>query len=321
MTIRAIRIWTYGATFCAFVALSAAAQAHSPVHSPAFLPLGEETAAPRGFVDMCAAGETQQLCTPMRPIQSDATMVTAAIIGAPAMGTRREDAAPIGQADAIVASVALPSIALPSITLCETTQWLGETGRLFTPSIAINALGEISAASTCSAAPVPSLTAYLALAETDMSAPAMPAPDAPIATAAAPTSLPANAADMLKRVNRYVNRRVVQQTDARMFGVDEIWRRSGVGKNARGDCEDVAIEKRLQLIAEGFPPDRLAFAVVYSSASGLHTVLIARTDEGDVVLDNRSPYVEKWSDVKYSWLSIQAMGDAMSWRRLDRAAA
>lgn len=120
------------------------------------------------------------------------------------------------------------------------------------------------------------------------------------------------------RVNRSVNARVIQLTDIQMFGRGELWRRSGIEKGARGDCEDLAIEKRLQLIEQGFPADRLFFAVVYQTQVGLHTILVARLADGDYVLDSRTPYVERWSSVPYSWVSIQDPRNIMNWHMLDR---
>ncbi|WP_394663075.1 transglutaminase-like cysteine peptidase [uncultured Sphingomonas sp.] len=143
-----------------------------------------------------------------------------------------------------------------------------------------------------------------------------PPPSVPETPTAAPSSkaLPeAELKAMLKLVNHHVNSRVRQRPDAEIYGVGELWRRSGDGSNAVGDCEDLAIEKRAELIAAGFPPDRLAFAVVYSRAAGLHTVLVARTEMEDVVLDGRSPYVTNWSKVPYSWISVQSMNDPMLW--------
>lgn len=153
--------------------------------------------------------------------------------------------------------------------------------------------------------------------------PAAPRPEPAIPKAdATPAALPEEALrTLLKQVNRHVNGRVRQRTDEEIYGVGELWRRSGDGKDAVGDCEDLAIEKRAELIAAGFPPDRLAFAVVYSRASGLHTVLVARTAAEDVVLDGRSPYVTSWSKVPYSWISVQSMNDPMLWYALDTARA
>ncbi len=120
---------------------------------------------------------------------------------------------------------------------------------------------------------------------------------------------------LLKAVNAYVNRHVRQRSDLDVYGVSEYWNRSGVGRAASGDCEDIAIEKRGQLLERGFATSQLRFAVVYSSASGLHTVLVVATAEGDFVLDSRSAKLRRWNATPYKWLAAQ---DAeRNWRSVD----
>lgn len=121
---------------------------------------------------------------------------------------------------------------------------------------------------------------------------------------------------LLGHVNGRVNASVRQQPDARTYGHAELWRPSGEGRGAAGDCEDIAIQKRLDLIAAGFPPDRLFFALVYRSGVGLHLVLVARLDEGDVVLDSRVDYIQRWSSAGYSWIGAQSPAAPATWRAL-----
>ncbi len=123
---------------------------------------------------------------------------------------------------------------------------------------------------------------------------------------------------LLQKVTRHVNNRVRQLTDTQIFGAAEVWTRSGTGAGSVGDCEDIAIEKRFALVAGGFAPERLSFAVVYSPAAGLHTVLVARTADGDMVLDNRNGFVMRWDKTEYVWLSVQS-ADPMQWRAVARA--
>lgn len=124
-----------------------------------------------------------------------------------------------------------------------------------------------------------------------------------------------NLLELLAHVNKHVNGHVRQQSDIATYGVGELWRPSGDGPRAAGDCEDLAIEKRLQLIAAHFPPENLFFAVVYGTNIGLHTVLIARLGNGDVVLDSRTPYIEPWTRSGYKWLAIEKPGDPQVWLR------
>jgi predicted transglutaminase-like cysteine proteinase len=120
-------------------------------------------------------------------------------------------------------------------------------------------------------------------------------------------------------VNRQVNARVKQVSDKQIYGVDEFWTRSTTGINARGDCEDLALEKRFKLVEAGFDPDRLFFAVVYNRDLGLHTVLVARLEDGDFVLDSRTPYVDRWYETSYSWVSIQSTKNPGLWFRPGQA--
>ncbi|UZW56606.1 transglutaminase-like cysteine peptidase [Sphingobium sp. JS3065] len=120
-------------------------------------------------------------------------------------------------------------------------------------------------------------------------------------------------AALLKEVNNLVNSRVRQRPDMEIYAEAERWTRSGIGPQAVGDCEDLAIEKRYQLLVRGFDPADVSFAVVFSAATGLHTVLVARTDEGDMVLDSSTPWVRRADRTDYSWISIQSTGDQMTW--------
>jgi predicted transglutaminase-like cysteine proteinase len=118
---------------------------------------------------------------------------------------------------------------------------------------------------------------------------------------------------LLRQVNRFVNQHVRQASDEETVGEPDVWRRPGVGRSAAGDCEDLAIEKRLRLIAAGYPPADLYFAVGLARGLGMHAVLVARTAQGDVVLDSLSPAILLWSDTPYIWVSRQAPGKPDRW--------
>ena len=146
--------------------------------------------------------------------------------------------------------------------------------------------------------------------------PQSPILDVPRVTSNAPVMSLKVLKILLKRVNARVNANVSQQSDERIYGRAELWRPSGDDRRAAGDCEDIAIQKRLELIDAKFPADRLFFAVVYRSGVGLHTVLVARLDDGDVVLDSRVNYIQKWSSTGYSWVSVQSPTAPSVWRAL-----
>lgn len=125
---------------------------------------------------------------------------------------------------------------------------------------------------------------------------------------------------LLRRINSDVNRTTVQVDDVVAFGVDERWSRLPQSYSA-GDCEDMAIEKRARLVAAGFPTERLFLATAYKRGFGLHTVLMARTFDGDLVLDSLEPRPRPWTKARYSWLRIQTPGEPLTWRRLRTPAA
>lgn len=143
--------------------------------------------------------------------------------------------------------------------------------------------------------------------------------------AAMPEAAPDMAADqqmaLLNRVNLYVNGNVAQRTDMQTMGVEEYWRRSGVGMGATGDCKDIAIEKRLQLIQHGYPARNLFYAIAFRSDIGLHAVLVARTAMGDVVLDNRTPYIVSWTQAPYVWVKRQSRSDPSVWALVNGPSA
>lgn len=120
---------------------------------------------------------------------------------------------------------------------------------------------------------------------------------------------------LIKSINLRVNRQVLQRTDIALYGVDEYWRPAGSERGAMGDCEDIALEKRDQLIAAGFRQDQLLLAVVYKQRVGLHTVLLVRTDAGDMLLDSLSDKVRWWHQGGYSWLRVQQPGKPLQWAR------
>jgi predicted transglutaminase-like cysteine proteinase len=102
---------------------------------------------------------------------------------------------------------------------------------------------------------------------------------------------------LVARVNRQVNAEVRSTPDTETTGEEETWR---YPTNGRGDCEDIALEKRRRLVAQGLPAAALTMAIVAHRARLFtHAVLLAETGAGTYVLDalstdpvcwNRSPY-------------------------------
>lgn len=136
---------------------------------------------------------------------------------------------------------------------------------------------------------------------------------APVAMAAAapagPIQLDKSQMKLLNTVNRDVNRDVHKESDFNLYGLLEYWSLPRVidGK-MYGDCEDYALEKRRRLIAAGVPAQALSMAVVVTARGESHAVLIASVENGDIVLDNLSPWATPWEDLNYRWVQRQVAG-------------
>ncbi|AVF05035.1 MULTISPECIES: transglutaminase-like cysteine peptidase [Devosia] len=113
----------------------------------------------------------------------------------------------------------------------------------------------------------------------------------------------------LVSVNAYYNRNVVPVTDQDLYKVAEFW----TYPNGYGDCEDFALAKRRDLINSGWHPSTLMIAVVKEANGNGHAVLIARTDRGDLVLDNQVGTIELWSDTPYKFIKRQSQAHAGQW--------
>jgi len=113
----------------------------------------------------------------------------------------------------------------------------------------------------------------------------------------------------LVSVNNQVNSAVVPITDQDFYNVAEFW----TYPEGYGDCEDFALAKRRELIADGWDASTLLIAVVRESNGSGHAVLMARTDRGDLVLDNQDGSVKVWLDTPYQFLKRQSQANAAEW--------
>jgi predicted transglutaminase-like cysteine proteinase len=125
----------------------------------------------------------------------------------------------------------------------------------------------------------------------------------------------------LKAVNNHVNRRLIADTDARVYHVNDYWEAPALTRGARGDCEDFALAKRRLLIAQGIPAAALSLAMVRTRYNEDHAVLVVATRQGDFVLDNLASRIRPWQKTGYGWVSRQAPGDDLGWVSLAPAPA
>jgi predicted transglutaminase-like cysteine proteinase len=115
--------------------------------------------------------------------------------------------------------------------------------------------------------------------------------------------------EQLVRVNAHVNRAVAPVMDADLYGVQEVWTLPA----DRGDCEDYVLLKRRLLIERGWPSGALLVTVVFDEVGDGHAVLIARTDRGELVLDNKAESVRLWYQTAYRFVKRQSAADPNRW--------
>jgi predicted transglutaminase-like cysteine proteinase len=108
----------------------------------------------------------------------------------------------------------------------------------------------------------------------------------------------------LDKVNRAVNRTIRPRTDR-----TDRW----VLAPREGDCDDYAVTKRHRLVAMGWPASALRLAVVRTPNGEGHAVLVVKTTEGDLVLDNRTSRIKLWSETGLRWVKIQSSRDPRRW--------
>ena len=87
-------------------------------------------------------------------------------------------------------------------------------------------------------------------------------------------------------------------------------------REGQGDCNTFALTKRRALIALGWPEETLLLAAVYTERNEGHLVLVVRTSEGDLVLDNRLPRIVEWTALPYRWVSMQSQASPARWVRV-----
>lgn len=116
----------------------------------------------------------------------------------------------------------------------------------------------------------------------------------------------------LEQVNRRINRRIHERPDPSPDGAAaDDWRLP----QSEGDCEDFAIAKKKALLDRGWPAHSLLLTVGWLGDEG-HTVLTVRTNEGDLILDNRSEAVLDWAQTPYRYFARQAAGEGSEWTRI-----
>lgn len=118
-------------------------------------------------------------------------------------------------------------------------------------------------------------------------------------------------------VNDHVNKAIVPVTDQDHWGVADRW---DYPDDGLGDCEDIQLLKRRLLTQAGLPQRALRMTVVIDEIGAGHAVLMARTDRGDYILDNKRNAVLPWQQTGYRYVKREG-SDGAAWVWLGNQAA
>ena len=127
------------------------------------------------------------------------------------------------------------------------------------------------------------------------------------------TALTPEKREELERVNASVNRRIAQRDDGPDGNRSDRWQSALTA----GDCEDLAIRKKSELLALGWSPSSLLLTVARMPRTGTgHTVLTVRTSEGDLILDSLDNRVRPWSRTRYDYFARQSQDTHGKWEQI-----
>ena len=113
----------------------------------------------------------------------------------------------------------------------------------------------------------------------------------------------------LVSINIAVNQAIAPAADQDQYRVEEYW----TYPTTAGDCEDYALAKRKALVEAGWAPSTLLISVVRKQDGEGHAVLVARTDRGDLVLDNLVGSIMRWDETPYLFVKRQSQADFGQW--------
>src|SRR3954468_1815423 len=126
---------------------------------------------------------------------------------------------------------------------------------------------------------------------------------------------PASALPALNSINRRVNAGISPgrlDTPEQARAENRNWR--VVAPEGEGDCNEYAWTKFMLLAWSGIPMGAMRVAEVRVPQTGaLHVVLLVRTDEKLLVLDNLTPTIWPAGATNYEWLAIQDERARMQW--------
>lgn len=119
----------------------------------------------------------------------------------------------------------------------------------------------------------------------------------------------------LSAINRKVNTTIQPMSDEDHWGVPDRW---DIPSDGFGDCEDFQLMKRKLLADAGLPRRAMRMTVVIDEKNEGHAVLMVKTNQGDLILDNKTDAVLTWAQTGYVFVKRESQ-DATAWVSLGRA--
>lgn len=120
--------------------------------------------------------------------------------------------------------------------------------------------------------------------------------------------LQASLVKQMMDINESVNEKIKPEEEA---AGEDNWQ----VEPTSGDCEDYALTKRHELIAEGWPSSAVVIATAFIPDGQYHAVLVVRSDNGDYVLDNLSGKIRPWEETRYAFYKVMSDKRPTEWER------
>ena len=123
----------------------------------------------------------------------------------------------------------------------------------------------------------------------------------------------------LQQVNSLVNHEIQGIGDNDHYGIYKLgiinwWTYPDDGA---GNCNDYVLLKKKLLVEAGWSRSALLLTVVLDKNNEGHLVLMARTSDGDLILDNLTDAVKTWESTGYTFIKRQSADNPNNWVRLE----
>ncbi|OCJ06920.1 transglutaminase cysteine peptidase, btlcp [Rhizobium sp. AC27/96] len=123
----------------------------------------------------------------------------------------------------------------------------------------------------------------------------------------------------LQQINGLVNHEIQGISDNDHYGIYKMgiinwWTYPDDGA---GNCNDYVLLKRKLLVEAGWSPSALLLTVVLDKHNEGHLVLMVRTNDGDMILDNLTDTVKAWDATGYTFIKRQSADNPNNWVRLE----